>query len=510
MRHAQSMSFFQQLRVVLQSYLTRPGIRWAALALVAGLAGVGAASAVGRFLGNSTAAGNAWTGLLAALSSLMAGCGIIGLGVMFFIHARHQLMGPAARMIPHTRQADLVVAGGVLPLLVAIFTTCLLWDRREASWLGVFSISLLCVILVGYAVCRPWLIPILILVVVLPFRYLSFSKHLDEVIRNDGRLDIWCPPVNALQRASYNALTQKDPRRITDYFIAIQPIFVAAYEQYYRYLSMLRVAVLLADFLALIGLGRLSKPTHIPWVSLAEPWRRIAPRPRTTSRVVANQRHRYVGSRFSQSLHRRFAVHDRRAAGVAALSMGLMSVWFYLQFDNRAAAPLLTAMLAFLPGALVAIGWRERWPNFDFESLYPVSRREFITDMAAGLALDAAEFWVAATVATLLACVCMRIPALSDGRFWAALLVGAMMQFLWLGGIFLVGQKRQTASYIAGLTPVALAVFLPLQAMWRWDHAVSAGSVVLFAIVEMCIGLAMFGVTWALLQRSPPAQSARA
>ena len=160
--------------------------------------------------------------------------------------------------------------------------------------------------------------------------------------------------------------------------------------------------------------------------------------------------------------------------------------------------------------ALVAIGWRERWPNFDFESLYPVSRREFITDMGAGLALDAAEFWVAATVATLLACVCMRIPALRDSRFWAALLVGAMMQFLWLGGIFLVGQKRQTASYIAGLAPVALGVILPLQAIWRWDSPVSAGVIVFVAFVEMCIGLAMFGATWALLQRSPPAQSARA
>ena len=89
-----------------------------------------------------------------------------------------------------------------------------------------------------------------------------------------------------------------------------------------------------------------------------------------------------------------------------------------------------------------------------------------------------------------------------DPRFWASLLCSAMMQFLWLGGIFSIGQHRRTLTYVAGLTPVVLAMFLPLEALWRRDFPVSAGVIVFVAFVEMCIGLAMFGATWALLQRT--------
>ena len=130
-----------------------------------------------------------------------------------------------------------------------------------------------------------------------------------------------------------------------------------------------------------------------------------------------------------------------------------------------------------------------------------MSRRQFVTDMAAGLMLDAAEFWIAATTATLLACLCMRVGFLGSGRFWIALLAGGMMQFLWLGGIFFIGHRRQTFSYVAGLTPLVLAIFLPLESLWRWDRPTSAGLTFTIVIVEMLAGIAIFFSTWAFLQR---------
>ena len=240
------------------------------------------------------------------------------------------------------------------------------------------------------------------------------------------------------------------------------------------------------------------------------------------------------GSRSEASFHRNPVVAQdcigtlpctiRARTGVAAIAMLGLTIWFNLQWGKtpghtpnvafngdwfnsqfgQDAAAGLTMMLAFLPGALVAIGWRKHWANFDFESLYPVSRRQFVTDMAAGLMLDAAEFWIAATIATLLACLCMRVSFLGNGRFWAALLTSAMMQFLWLGGIFFIGQHRQTLSYVAGLTPVALAIFLPLEALWRWDRPISAGLTVSIAVLEMLVGIALFLSTWAFLQARQP------
>ena len=181
MRRAETKSIAHQIQVVLLSYLTRPGIRWAVLALAAGLVGIRVASAVAHWLGSPNFAGSTWTELLGGLSILSVVCGIFGLAIMFMVHARHQLMGTPPWIIPNTRQANLIVAAGIVPVLAGMMTASEGWGRHNASTLGVFSICLAGMILVGYAVCRPLLIPILIVAVVIAFKHQSFSKHLDEV-----------------------------------------------------------------------------------------------------------------------------------------------------------------------------------------------------------------------------------------------------------------------------------------------------------------------------------------
>jgi hypothetical protein len=532
MRNTQPMSLSRQVRAVAMSYFTRPGIRWALIAVVAGFVCQRAGSPGGYVLRS----------LLDGIGMLTVVGGLVGLMIVFFTHARQQLMGPFARVTPHTRQANLIVAGVMMPVGVLIFTVCITWANSYPSFLGVFAAFLGFVILVGYAFCRPWLVPLMVVAGFLAFHYTNLDWNLNHITTDFAsiyardaqlaRLRGVEDPSVILQRRLGEALREELlTGKNTDYLDALKELahartqitFLRANsdQQFYEYWLLTRLTLILGDVLALIALGWLARPTRTARVSLVERVRRMMPEPAKAYDPVLDQKHRFIGTQLSRGLHRRFAVHDWRAAGVAAIAMLGLTIWFNFQWGKASghapsvafngdwfnsqfgqdAAAGLTMMLAFLPGALVAIGWRERWANFDFESLYPVSRRQFVTDMAAGLMLDAAEFWIAAATATLLACLCMRVGFLGNGRFWAALLVGGMMQFLWLGGIFFIGQRRQTLSYVAGLTPVALAIFLPLESLWRWDRPISVSLTVTIAVLEMLVGIAIFFSTWAFLQR---------
>ena len=79
--------------------------------------------------------------------------------------------------------------------------------------------------------------------------------------------------------AARDAGTKQDDQTIAVYRAMQFQLNVARGEkdqQFYRYLTTLRVAVLLGDILALIGLGWLAKPVRVPWFFLAKLWGRIA------------------------------------------------------------------------------------------------------------------------------------------------------------------------------------------------------------------------------------------
>jgi len=498
MRHAEPKSpksLARQIWAVLVSYFTRPGIRWAIVTLVAGLGLAALCHGVDRLrvFGANPTTHTPYL-LLEALTFFTIAGGIVGLLLMFYIHARFQLMGPAARLIPNTHRANLIVAGAVIPLASFAIAYGLLWNAPHSSPFGVAVGYMTFLVVIGYVVCRPILLPIFIIAGFFAYRAAQHTELPYDLQKMTLNLDHeYADLQSQLNRlGAAHALTETKAQ-----YLAWR---VSWYEQFNGKIKLLRITVLLADGLALLCLALLARPTRLPGVSVAERLRRLVPQRTQVARPVPQQPRRVLRSQFSRRLHRRFAVRDWRAPGIAAAAMFVLGIWFNSGFRNVAGAAL-TCMLAFLPGALAAIGWRERWANFDFESLYPVSRREFVTDMAAGLLLEAAEFWIAGVIAVLATCAALHADVLHEDRFWLAILCSGMMQFLWIGAIFLIGQRRQTVSYVAGLTPFVLSIFLLLDSIWRGDQTMSMKTTLTIASVQMAAGVAIFLLTWAFLQR---------
>jgi hypothetical protein len=469
MQQHNSISIVRQMRVILRSYLTLPALRWTMLLLLVGV-GLGySLHGLMTFMLREHRKAFAWsdTMLLANLFTfLLVLGGVAGVLIVFFAHARGQLMGPIARLMPQGRRANLYVAGGLLIVLAGFFS--LLPPSGDThSYFGGFLLILSLFTLIALAVCRPMLIPLPIAFVVLACT--PFGQILDHIERSTPPYQIYTPG-------------------------------------YVAQMSELRIIVVLGNILALICIAEVAKP------SASQPERlkknRAPFTPPSTNRVTLPARqHHFIQSDFSRTLHRRFAAHDWRAAGVTAIAMVILTAAFAMTSSSASAGSMLTGMLAFLPGGLVAIAWRERWSNFDYESLYPVTRRQFINDNAAGLLLEVAEFWIATTSATLLTLLCFRADALREPRFWAALLAGAMMQGLWIGAIFFIGQRRQTTTYLVGLAPLVMAMFLTLENHWRSFEPVRPMTTVIAALAQMLVGLVLFLMTWAYLLREPRASN---
>ena len=181
MPHVQSKSFSQQLRVVVMSYVTRPGIRWALLPTLTGIL----AYWLARAMGEDSHRDNTFTILLRMIGVLAAACGGLGLIFMFFLHARRQLVGTIARLVPGTRTANTITAGALLILLAALMTVITTFGHHADSRLGTFAVTLGFLVLVGYSVARPILIPLFVVTVLL-FRYTNFRHTLDHVSTDYG------------------------------------------------------------------------------------------------------------------------------------------------------------------------------------------------------------------------------------------------------------------------------------------------------------------------------------
>ena len=319
MRNTQPMSLSRQVRAVVMSYLTRPGIRWALIAVAAGFVCHRAGSPGGYGLRT----------LLDAIGMLTVVAGLVGLQIVFFLHARQQLMGAVARVTPHTRRANLVVAGVMMPLGVLIFSVCITWSGSYQSFLGVFAALLGFVILVGYAFCRPLLLPIMVVAGFIAFRYTNLEWNLDHITTDyeliygrDARMLArsnppgFESPAVIWQRRMEKAIEEKN----TDYQAAMTELAQARVlmnymgtnsdERFYEYWSLMRFTLVFGDIVGLLVLGWLARPTRAARVSLVERVRRMMPEPAKAYDSVLDQKHRFIETQLSRGLHRRFAVHD--------------------------------------------------------------------------------------------------------------------------------------------------------------------------------------------------------
>jgi hypothetical protein len=460
------MSLIHQIRVVLLSYLTRTGFRWAAIGLISGFATFFGAIGVWllcKHFGYGQQDLRDWLLAPMGLSEIAIICSLGSALLLFFIHARQQLMGQSARILPTGRSANLIVAGmiyfAIIGLMMAWFA--MVNDPPNFHYFGVFLVILSFMTMIAIAVSKPWLIPLPL------FAWWLCSKNLwgmtifVDVVINFGRNS----------RPAPNGLVRQ------------------LWDEHIRVVWVTRVALALLNVIGLFILEKLArpKPKH---PSVFSKLRESTQREPSRQTYVARP-HRVLSSHWARSMHRRLAVHDWRATSVVAAAMCVLTVLLSIEFDRLAVPPTMIALLTVLPGALLAVGWRERWSSYEFESLYPATQRQFAGEMAAGLLLDAAEFWLAGAAAMLLTLLITRPQTLIESRFLAMLLGSAMLQFMWVGAILLIGQRRQTATFIAGLVPFGVMVFMSFTSVYRSNPSELPTKFLVAAVIEMTLGLLM-------------------
>jgi hypothetical protein len=419
--------------------------------------------------------------LLGMILVLLTTSGALVTILFYFLQAREQLMGLRARMMPKGRTAHLI-AIGILFAGITIAISATTWEKpisQEPSkaephgyWepgvspVGATVVVFTFMILAGYAVYNPWLLPVLATMLILTVR-----RH-PYVWNTITEMAFWLP----------------EGYRGTGAWLVVHRLEVSN-------ALYLRAVVFLLDLIALHGLVRLAKPKLAQRGVLNAAVLRILDRVSNiqSTRAITTPAHEPMTSMLSRGRHRRFAVHGHKspwvlAGALAVLYTGLL--WLEgVNAPENSKVCMVIVMLTIVPGAVVATGWRERWPALGFESLFPSARGEFVKEIAVGLLADLAEFWVTAAVASI-AVLAVFTPQLLLSRFAAASIVASlMMQVLWFGAIFLSSRFRQLVPYALLLAAVGISILIPIFEFWQ-DHTLFGPPILLVvALIEMSCGV---------------------
>jgi hypothetical protein len=108
-----------------------------------------------------------------------------------------------------------------------------------------------------------------------------------------------------------------------------------------------------------------------------------------------------------------------------ALSLGL---WCFVlpqiaggRLDKASAVVLPITISLMVPGAMVAAVWPRRWYVIAGESLRPVSRRQFVREQGAAMALEMAMTWLAITIVTFAGGLLLSPSNILASSLWRAL-----------------------------------------------------------------------------------------
>jgi hypothetical protein len=461
----------RQIKAVFVSYLGRRAYHGLLLAMAVGFALAWLAGVV--HLSDASVRGVLFRALIALL---LPGSAIVGI-VFFFLQAREQLMGLSARLMPQSRTAHLIVIGMVF-CIITVAISSVFWERPHSysvpdgktywtegvSPAGETTVILTLMTLAAYTAYNLWLLPVLGVALILWVEN-PFIHHLDVGIT------IWWPQAN----------------RGTGLWAAIYDLQIA--NQW-----ALRTAIFLANVTALEILVKLAKPrparTGFLWAAIH---RMINATTQADPLSVAPLAvHAPMIGLLSRGRHRRYAVHSHAApwvlaAVIAGVLVGMMLGGVNARENDKVMAALV--MLNLVPGVVVAAGWRERWASLGYESLLPSPRRDFVGEIAVALASDLVEFWVAALVMTVLVLAVFARSALPTPAFGVSIVASAMMQFLWLGAIFLASRFRQIAPYVVILIGIGLAMLLPVFHVWSDPRIARIPFLIAIALTEMTCGV---------------------
>jgi hypothetical protein len=144
----------------------------------------------------------------------------------------------------------------------------------------------------------------------------------------------------------------------------------------------------------------------------------------------------------------------------------VLAVWlFVLPFlaggarDKHGRVVLAICLSVLVPGLVVASIWPRRWFVLADESLRPASRRQFVREQGAAMAVELALTWLVITVGTFAAALLYDPSTMLASPLWRALPVTAAGQLLTFGVIVWV--LRYRSGWLV-IVPIFLATVVGL------------------------------------------------
>lgn len=153
---------------------------------------------------------------------------------------------------------------------------------------------------------------------------------------------------------------------------------------------------------------------------------------------------------------------------------------------------LLLASLG--PALAVALVWRERWPSLGYESLFPLSATDFVRRVGWALAADIGEFWLASTIAGVLALLAWDRESLGSAAFVESLLASALMQCLVFGALFCALRTRSWSICIGALCALIVLIAAPFAITWSSHPMLTFLHLIIVALIEMLAGFVLAGI----------------
>ena len=408
--------------------------------------------------------GSAMSFLLEWLYYLAPWMLLVALVAMVMGHVREQVDGWRVALVPNYRQPHLRVAQFTL-LLAALAAGYWLYDTSRnpyfpPSLLGSVAMPMSLVAVAAWLALfrNPWLSLLLVPLCMMLLSTNAGSWLFDQLLNEHA-----------------------GPR--VSLFLRDDPLFWMA----------ARMVLLVAGLAALMALGW----RRMRWIDQppGAAWARGQDRRANTAMVESKRGHQLVSGLFARALHRRVHPFGQAApwvlAGVLALVLVLIPFWTrYAIGPTDLLRPLV--LMTSIPGIAVALAWRERWPTFSYELLYPGGRRELAREMGLAMAIDFAEFWLAITLAAVLAIVVRQPRSLASSGVLITLVASALMQVLLCGGIFLAVQRRSWVQYALTLVVLAFVVTVPVAVTWSQQPSLTPQRLLVVALIEMIIGAGLF------------------
>jgi hypothetical protein len=379
----------------------------------------------------------------------LGGTMAVWVGAMITAHVKEQLADARSSLTPHFRTPHLLVAAVLFIITVCGLTLLVGWGASPLRW--------------DYGGYDLWLPGYLALVLIVTAA-MAWMAHLQSPA-SVGLLILMITPVwFASGRAMLNDIVRG---RSVELGYIILAVAVAALVALWWRMALLHAEM--PEYARTMGPGfRLRvqmtgdpgfRRENAAGTGALEAWVRGADRLDQMANVAA-------AGFWQRVRHWRIVIGLGRTPIFVALVLGLWSfVMPHLtggmrDKHSRVVLPIMLSVL--LPGVIVAAVWPRRWYTLADESLRPASRRQFVREQGAAMAMELAVNWFTLTAAVVTAALLLE-PSMSRlAPLWRALPLIVATQILIFGVIVWV--MRYRSGWLV-VVPIFLATFTGLAVM---------------------------------------------